>query len=288
MATSIPRHDFPADNAAEGLAVLKETASWVLTGLEIPHDTRWAEALDATLALASSCCLADPEATKFETWEAWVTAMQAGSALFAAATAAEGGSVTIRIKEGEVRLPAIGVEPFVHAGSWVTTFYLALVCRENERLTRLAQVPLSLLRASGAVVDEYIYSWVETLQSFWLGRPDVGDKLVAAVDGTSPDAAQYADAELMSKIFYPPIILFYHYLRQDHEEFNIALADALRWHKEYWTASEDRAISSEGLVALGPLAVACLAHDADFPIDIESEYLPKALLKYSWAGEIDT
>jgi hypothetical protein len=114
------------------------------------------------------------------------------------------------------------------------------------------------------------------------------DKLVAAADGTSPEATRYADAELMLKILYPPIILFYRYLRQDHEEFNKALAEALQWHKEYWTATEDRAISAEGLVALGPLAIACLARDAGFPLDIESEYLPKALLEYAWGSEIDT
>nr|WP_255218454.1 Imm49 family immunity protein [Nocardia abscessus] len=58
--------------------------------------------------------------------------------------------------------------------------------------------------------------------------------------------------------------------------------------REYWTATEDRAMSSEGLVALDLLAIACLAYDAGFPIDIESEYLPTALLEYAWVGEIDT
>ncbi len=47
-------------------------------------------------------------------------------------------------------------------------------------------------------------------------------------------------------------------------------------------------MSSEGLVALDLLAIACLAYDAGFPIDIESEYLPTALLEYAWVGEIDT
>jgi hypothetical protein len=77
-------------------------------------------------------------------------------------------------------------------------------------------------------------------------------------------------------------------LREDHEKFNEALVDALRWHREYWTADDGRAINSDGLVAFGPLAIACLAHDKGFPIEVESEYLPKALLKFSWRGEIDT
>ncbi|WP_329834020.1 immunity 49 family protein [Streptomyces sp. BE133] len=268
--------------------MLQENANWVLAGLDKPKGVRRAQALNMTLVLASSRCATDPEAAQFETWEAWVTAMQTGSALFAAATAPEGGSVTVRIKEREMILPAIGPEFCAHAGAWVTTFYLALICRENERLEKLAQVPVSLLRATGAVFDEYIYSWVETLQSFWLGRQDVHDKLLATAGGTDPEAARCADTELTSRFLDPPVALFHRYLRRDHEEFTIALADVLRWHKEYWTTTEDRAVSSDALVALGPLAIACLAHDAGFPIEVESEYLPTALLEFAWAGEIDT
>ncbi|WP_218006531.1 immunity 49 family protein [Nocardia abscessus] len=238
MVTSIPRHDFPMDNEAEGLAVLEENASWVLAGLDKPKGVRRAQALSWTLTLAKARCATDPEAVKFETWEAWVTAMQTGSALFAAG---EGSSVTVRIREQERSLPAIGPESCVAAGAWVTSFYLALICRENERLEKLARIPVSLLReslsGSSAVSLEYIYSWVETLQSFWLGRPDMYGKLVAAVDATDPQTAgidgpnQEAapfDTELLLKILYPPINLFYRYLRQDHDEFNSALADALR------------------------------------------------------------
>ncbi|WP_313906128.1 Imm49 family immunity protein [Streptomyces sp. 130] len=41
-------------------------------------------------------------------------------------------------------------------------------------------------------------------------------------------------------------------------------------------------------VALAPPAMACLAADADFPIEIESDYLPLHLLKGTWAGEFPT
>jgi hypothetical protein len=92
----------------------------------------------------------------------------------------------------------------------------------------------------------------------------------------------------MLKILYPPLELFHLYLRRETERFNETLATALTWHKEYWTANEARSLSGEGLVALGPLAIACMAHDADMPIEVESEYLPKALLQRNWVGEYDT
>lgn len=286
MVTTVPRHAYSTDDVPDTLDALGETASWILDEFADSPVLR-PQVLSTALALAQQRCATDPQAVKFETWEAWVTAMQAGSALFAAATAPQGTSVTCRIKGRERVLPATGPESHLNAGTWVTSFYLAMICRDNDRLRRLAEVPVSLLRDSGAVFDDYVYSWVEALQSFWLGRQDVGEKLVAAVDGTAPEAFRYADAELMSKILYPPLILLYRVIRRDAAPFNKALADALRWHKAYWTADEDRANRADGLVALGPLAMACLARDQGLPVEVESDYLPKALLEYSWIGEIE-
>ncbi|MFD8215932.1 immunity 49 family protein [Streptomyces sp. NPDC059697] len=246
-------------------------------------------ALDSALTVAKSYCANDPWAGKFETWEAWVTALQVGSALFDAAMASEGPVVCRIGSRGEVKnLPATGPTSYTHAGTWVTSVYLAVVCRDNERLERLMRVPVSLLRESGAVFDEYIYSWVETLQSLFFGREDVGSKLEAAFHSTDPDVAQVADKETLLKILYPPINLFYRFVKRDPAEFNEALVDALTWHKQYWTGDEARSLSSDGLVALGPLAIACMAYDNDFPIEVESEYLPKALLQRNWVGEYAT
>ncbi|MER5543220.1 immunity 49 family protein [Streptomyces sp. NPDC002589] len=223
------------------------------------------------------------------TADAWVTAMQVGCGLFAAGTATE-GPVPCRVgSTGEVKhLPATGPQDYLHAGNWLTSFYLAVICRENDRVNQLAQVPVSFLRASGAEFDEYLYAWVETLQNRWFGRQETWDTLTTAINGTAPEAARIAGPELMLKILYPPLELFHRYLRRETEQFNASLVDALTWHKEYWTANEARSLSGEGLVALAPLAIACMAHDADMLIDVESEYLPRALLKRSWVGEYQT
>ncbi|WP_435603070.1 Imm49 family immunity protein [Streptomyces sp. bgisy130] len=73
--------------------------------------------------------------------------------------------------------------------------------------------------------------------------------------------------------------------RDGNQAFTDSLANAPTWHKEYWTANEARSLSGDGLVALASLAIACVAHDADMPIDVESEYLPKHLLSApGWAS----
>ncbi|SEC11374.1 immunity 49 family protein [Streptomyces sp. 2314.4] len=288
MVTSVPRHDFPADATQEDMAALMESTSRVIGRLEQSEMAR-SRALNSTLTVAMSCCAADPQATKLETWEAWVTAMQVGSALFDSAVAAE-GPVPCRIGiAGEVKhLPATGPTPYTHAGAWLTAVYLATICRENERLDRLMQVPVSFLRESGAVFDEYVYSWVEALQGYWFRRADgMWNKLVEAVDGASPQVARIADEETLLKILYPPLELFQLYNRGETEKFNASLAEFLTWHKQYWTGDEARSLDSDGLVALAPLAIACMAYDNGFPIEVDSEYLPKELLQFGWVGEVD-
>ncbi|MER6122028.1 immunity 49 family protein [Streptomyces sp. NPDC001795] len=241
----------------------------------------------STLSTAHLHCLHDPTANKSETWEAWVAAMQVGSAMFAAATTTE-GSVECRVAHKVRTIPAIGPRHFTDAGNWITAFWLAIVCRDQNRMTQLSSVPIELLRASGAVYDDYIYDWVDSLQTYWTERPGLGEKFTAAFQGTDPARLRVADRELMLKVLYPPLNLFLQFLKRDEGQFNAALVEALQLHKEYWTKDEDRRLTTDGAVALGPLAMACLAYDIGMPIDVESEYLPEHLLKRSWVGEFET
>jgi hypothetical protein len=175
-------------------------------------------------------CLYDPTANTSETWEAWVAAMQVGSALFASATAPEGTTVECMIAHKKRTIPACGVKHFVDAGRWLEAFWLAVICRDQARMTQLCNVPIELLRASGAVFEEYIYHWVDALQTYWLERPGLGEKLVAAFDGTDPDTLRFIDREMMLKVLYPPLNLFYRFISQDPAKFNEALVQAAHPH----------------------------------------------------------
>ncbi|WP_234430896.1 immunity 49 family protein [Streptomyces sp. NRRL F-4489] len=83
-------------------------------------------------------------------------------------------------------------------------------------------------------------------------------------------------------VLYPPINLFYHFVLKDEAGFSPALEEALKLHQMYWTMTEERRADVDGSIALGPLAIACLAYDGKLPIEVESEYLPKHLLQHSW------
>ncbi|MFJ7998760.1 immunity 49 family protein [Streptomyces sp. NPDC096310] len=279
------RQDYPKDAMAAVVPVMEESLSDALEGIETSHRSRSGAVMESlNVALVRS--VGDPGSVMLETWESWLLSMQTHSAVFAA-VAPEGETVTCKIREEERHLATTGPQTYLNASTWLDAFYLAIICREAARLDMLARIPVSLLRDFGGTLDEYTYAWVETLQSFWLHRDDLRTHLVRAVDLSAPEQARVLDAETMTKLHYPPIMLLYRYLRNDVAGFNEALADAVRWHKEYWTANEDRALHIHGIVALAPLAIACLAKANNLPLDIESDYLPEALLDFAWRGEFD-
>lgn len=212
--------------------------------------------------------------------------MQVGAAAFSAACITE-GSIETRIAHEMRTISATGPQFYANAGNWLTALWFVIICRDQNRMGQLCRVPLDTLRASGAVGDDYVYHWVDALQTYWHEQPGLPEELTEAIEQSHPDIATIAPRELLQCVLYPPINLFYKFLRRDHDSFNEALAEALELHRAYW-GSPERADDIAGFLALGPLAVACLAHDAGFPIEVESEYLPVRLLDRSWPGEFDT
>lgn len=116
------------------------------------------------------------------------------------------------------------------------------------------------------------------------GLDHVHGRLRAPTPPPAPRRRPRADAEGP----LPALNLFLQFLKRDEEQFNAALVEALQLHREYWTADEDRRLTTDGAVALGPLAIACLAHDVGMHVDVDSEYLPEHLLRRSWLGEFET
>ncbi|MFJ1751841.1 immunity 49 family protein [Kitasatospora sp. NPDC088134] len=292
MTVRIARHEVRGEQSERSLELLEATVAELVAGMPDSEDDR-AEALDYALGSAKRRCLLDPDGGTNPTWHAGVLPVQIGAALFESATA-ESGPVRCRVgTNGEVlELPATGPQEYLDPVLWLNTFSLAVVCREEQRIPQLLGVPVEFLRASGAEIDEYVYRWIEALQLAWERRPERWDALVAAIEGTAPERIRVASKEVMLKLLHPPLELFQLYLRRETAEFNKSLATALTWHREYWTGNEARALRSEGLVALAPLAMACLAFDAGMPIEVEPPYLPIYLpiylLKGAWVGEFPT
>ncbi|MEK8144336.1 immunity 49 family protein [Streptomyces sp. M10(2022)] len=206
--------------------------------------------------------------------------MQIGSALFATTLGRE-GTVECRIGDRVLALPATGPAPYADARTWLNTFYLALVCRERERLTLLSRVPLDDLRRAGTA-DDYLFHWIDTLQSYCLrhSMDEIVQKLIATMNTSEPSVATRTPSDFLNFVDYQPVALFHRLVSRDHEAFAQALTEAVGHHDQYWTGSAD----PHSRVALGPLAMSCLAHDGDFPVDAASPYLPTHLISRAWCG----
>ncbi len=286
MTVRVTRHGSPGPDDEGYAQVLGEGLAATISTLERSPRMFGGALSQATNHLCARLA-SNPDASDLRTWEATVTAMQVSTAAFAAANRTD-EAIECRISDQLRIIPATGPQFYTNAGSWLTAFWLSIVCREQARMTQLCEIPLDLLRQSGREYDEYIYHWIDSLQTYWLERPGLGEKLIAAIQSSSPDAAQIADRDLLDKILYQPINLFHMFLRKDREGFNRSLVEALELHKDFWTATEEREKSVQGYLALGPLAMACLAYDAGFPIEVESDYIPSELLNRAWLGEFPT
>ncbi|MEU5957813.1 immunity 49 family protein [Streptomyces sp. NPDC047525] len=284
MTVRINRHELPSGPEAEAYAErLGQYFSGKIDRLEESASTIDGDFHTSVLNLRARCAI-DPRAAAVETWEAAAAAMQVGSALFAV-TGIREGTVECRIARKVRTLRAVGPLSTADAGTWLEAFWLAVICREQERMTQLCEIPLDRLRAPEGQYDAYVYHWVDTLQTYWSRRPGLVEKLTATFEACDPSVPHVAPRDLLDGILHPPINLFYRYVTKDETGFSEVLADALKLHQMYWTSNEDRKSDIDGSIALGPLAIACLAHDGGIPIEVESEYLPQHLLQRSWLGE---
>ncbi|WP_158852242.1 immunity 49 family protein [Saccharothrix deserti] len=239
--------------------------------------------LDRSLTLAALRTVPDPTAKDVLTWDDLVTAMQAASALFAVIdTSAESIEYTVGRR---LRIPTTPPGQHNRAGRWLTATWLAVVCRERQRLTALASVPEEVLRAADVGYDAYMLSWVDTLQTFFRNGPDLDAKFAATVE--SVNRAANTPQELVTRLIYPPMELLYHVLDRDADRFNESLERALELHRQHWSTG-GRETNPDGFIALAPLAMAVLAQEVGIEVLVESEYLPKYLLSGAWVGETPT
>ncbi|MER7466433.1 immunity 49 family protein [Streptomyces sp. NPDC097981] len=231
------------------------------------------DAFAAAVALAHARCADDPKASDVTTWDAWATAVQLGCALFT-------GAEPMECHLGEdlvTRLPALPAVPPADARAWLDALYLAVVCRQKERIDRLCRVPIERLREDDSV-DEYVLHWIDTLQTYFAttrqSMDEVVDKLLAAIQASMPERIARAPKEFVNGIDYQPVALFHRLITGDRDAFAETLAEAVAEHAGYWGTSQ----APRARVALGPLAMAALAHDYGYPVAADRPHLPVYLL----------
>ncbi|GAA1467238.1 immunity 49 family protein [Nocardiopsis exhalans] len=246
---------------------------------------------DARIALA-----VDPVARYIETWYAWTAAMQMYRAIFAVSTTPDSQMVECMIDHKRRTLKGSGPQNYTSATNLITAFELSVTCRDQQLWDKMAAIPVEVLRESGeswgTTYGSYIYPWVAAIQAFMRNdREALFRELEKAIVLTGPEHVTFGHEEV-DKLVFPVMNTFRCLIQFDAPGFNEALAQGLELHKDYYTADEERSKHENGIVPLGLLAMACMAYDrnrshGDFPLEVESDYLPDCILRGAWYGEFD-
>lgn len=290
MRYSVARHDVGHpyyERAARKFEAEREES---IAGVERNPAILSAE-LGVVLGHAKMRLAMDPEAGYLETWEEWTTAMQLAGAIFAVSAASKGSDVPCVIDKKTRNLRGTGIRPFTSPGNWLTAFYLAVSCRDQERQRALCEIPLEALRESqargGGVHGGHLFPWISALQAFVLNRSGLFEDLDRAVELADPRKQPGGDLE---RLFLPQVAVFRAFAANDSEAFNAALARGVELFKEHYTANEEMAKDVDGTCPLGLLAFACWGNDRsvhhpEFTLEVESGYLPKFIVNGAWNGE---
>ena len=293
MSFQIPSHDLSSRIEPNHWEASADNRNFWASALEEnPHSVDMAlGTLHMDIMFAA---VADPEVARLETWEAWVVDMQIHHALFEIETNPPGTDLELMVHHQIRRTKATGPQYSTNAGNWSTAFFLAIICRDQQRYRQLCEIPVELLReageSEGTRYNPYTYHWIAARQAFVLNRPDLGEELLAAMELSTPERVDFGSREALDKLVFPPMNAFLRLVERDSDKFNEALAQGLALHRDYYTTTPERAQDIEGAVPLGLLAMACLAHDTSqhdptFRLEVESGYLPTHLVHNTWHGE---
>lgn len=207
-------------------------------------------------------------------------ALHIGARLAAAIFALAMGNAEVEIDliEAQTKLPATGSTDATHVGNWRIGWWLAHIVHDRSAIEQLAATPVSVLRHSSTRGDACQYLFVDALQAFEKRTEDWSTKLREALDATDPQQVTISDEDFVLNILVPEMQCLFRLAIGEITPFNEALQFALERHKKYWSRAS-RKRDPYGYLALGPLAIASMAHNAGIPIELESEYLPQWILE---------
>ncbi|WP_084392223.1 immunity 49 family protein [Nocardiopsis listeri] len=229
----------------------------------------------------------DPRVEEVRTWEAWVTSMQYHCAFYQVSMAEPYSRVECSVGGRLWDLGSLKPNWAINASSWIGVMRKALTCRSADRSRFLAHVPVEVLRSAGESEGSRfmagVYAEVEAWQAFVLGSPDAAGLVERARVLSDPKRASFA-ADHAEMVTLPELDVLGRLVAGDGPGFNEALVRALESYREY-SAEEFASGGFEGIVPLGLLALACLAHDGaveGVSLEVESDYLPAGIVNGSW------
>ncbi|MFF9087446.1 immunity 49 family protein [Streptomyces sp. NPDC014991] len=191
-------------------------------------------------------------------------ASQMGAALFRVALAEPGTEAEVTIDGQNLRYPAVRAEEAGPA-AWEHATAFALITGVRDDLAPLVLTGPTVAGKDGSAFAAYREALHAYLKA---GDPE------SAAERAVLEAEKAKDWGFLP----PPAVLLSQLVEGDEESFNLALADALEAHRDYYQVG-DRAEDPDATINLNVLALACHARRRGWDIRVESPYLPQRLLR---------
>jgi hypothetical protein len=229
--------------------------------------------------------------TSLELYRALRIATWTSECIFTLADPSVANSYDLHVGEGQpFSFPQTGPTGYSSCHTWETGYYLAFACREKQVLDSLVSRSTDIVRQSSLNSNEYSYLMVDALKSFYNSgcedsyQPDTStedtiNKLTAAIEATDPNQIMELTIDATLNLAVPEMEMILRLIEGDGQAFNASLAKALELHKKHYSSDEQMSGDPRGFIAIAPLGIACYAYDAGFPIEVESEYIPKYILE---------
>ncbi len=271
--TAITRHETDPSFALELISELSEDLQDSLQ--KAPRNPMCVyHAQSEAYSLACYRTIIDPSVARKESWDAFRLAARCSAALVEISCTTE-GHAEIQL-DRKVSVPALGTGYWLTPNVWLMSVWLNVATKNEAAIERLCRTPIDTLRGSGAQFDEYIFHWISALQLFLRHTEILDEPLQQAIEGTKEIRYTYRDSAV--QLNYPAIELFYRVLQRDPKRFNESLVRALHLHRRFWTTGDNRR-EPEGFIALPLTAISIFARRAGMNIDVDSDYLPRTLLR---------
>ncbi|WP_405247760.1 immunity 49 family protein [Cellulophaga sp. Asnod2-G02] len=200
-----------------------------------------------------------------------------------------GTEVTVQFRDKPVQHIGVAYKSNMGFTDWLNTYSIFRVLRDQAGLNVLEGITDSAMdraETSWDTLDKNMLHFLCSLHS----NPKTREKLlIDAIKSTYADSGDYLQEgfaiEFVTYLYEPLLFVYEALLRNNEEDFNAQLIEALTRHKTYYdTQKNNRCNDSDGWISWRLLRAVALAYDNGIKINVKSDYIPEWLYK----GEFDT
>ncbi|MFN8444201.1 MAG: immunity 49 family protein [Caldilineaceae bacterium] len=192
----------------------------------------------------------------------------------------DNGQVEATLGGRELTFAATGATSLASPDAWLMGFSLALVVHDQAALELLCdEAAIEASERSSTQVDAFWAPLQRGLAALWLQDTEAWQHFATETERLlQPEAISIASTEYLQALIWPLFKATQALASGDQTAWQRALEAALVAHHGYFERGDHR-YDKGGFLAFYLLGLAALAKDRGLQSDIESEYLPDALLK---------